>query len=80
MVQEAVFNALKYAGVSSVDVFVQEVGRLLIAEVIDHGQGFRSEFSTTRYRTRLYGMNERAELVNGKVNVETHLEKELLSL
>ena len=25
VVQEAVFNALKYAGVSSVDVFVQEV-------------------------------------------------------
>lgn len=34
VVQEAVFNALKYAGVSSVDVFVQEVGRLLMAEVI----------------------------------------------
>ena len=52
VVQEAVFNALKYAGVSSVDVFVQEVGRLLIAEVIDRGQGF-DEFSTTRYRTRI---------------------------
>ncbi|CVY14218.1 putative two-component sensor histidine kinase [Staphylococcus hominis] len=75
VVQEAVFNALKYAGVSSVDVFVQEVGRLLIAEVIDHGQGFDPNSQPQGTGLGLYGMNERAEFVNGKVNVETHLGK-----
>lgn len=75
VVQEAVFNALKYAGVSSVDVFVQEVGRLLMAEVIDHGQGFDPNSQPQGTGLGLYGMNERAELVNGKVNVETHLGK-----
>ena len=79
MVQEAVFNALKYAGVSSVDVFVQEVGRLLMAEVIDHGQGFDPNSQPQGTGLGLYGMNERAELVNGKVNVETHLGKGTVS-
>ena len=51
-----------------------------MAEVIDHGQGFDPNSQPQGTGLGLYGMNERAELVNGKVNVETHLGKERLSL
>lgn len=46
-----------------------------MAEVVDHGQGFDPNSQPQGTGLGLYGMNERAELVNGKVNVETHLGK-----
>ena len=40
VVQEAIFNALKYAGVYEVEVTIQQTEAGLIAEIIDRGKGF----------------------------------------
>lgn len=75
VVQEAIFNALKYAGVYEVDVSVQQMTEGLIAEVIDRGNGFDPNLKPQGTGLGLYGMNERAELVKGSVNIETHIGK-----
>lgn len=54
---------------------MQQFEHLLMAEVVDHGQGFDPNSQPQGTGLGLYGMNERAEIVNGKVNVETHLGK-----
>ncbi|UDI77585.1 sensor histidine kinase [Staphylococcus taiwanensis] len=75
VVQEAIFNALKYAGVSSIEVSVHQTGDNLIAEIIDRGEGFDPKLKPQGTGLGLYGMNERAELVKGKVDIETHIGK-----
>ncbi|MCI2947826.1 nitrate respiration regulation sensor histidine kinase NreB [Staphylococcus caledonicus] len=75
IVQEAVFNALKYAGVSEVDVSIQQTDGTLMAEIIDRGVGFDPNSTPQGTGLGLYGMNERAELVKGTVNIETHMGK-----
>ncbi|GGG92035.1 sensor histidine kinase [Staphylococcus pragensis] len=75
VVQEAIFNALKYAGVNSVDVSVQQTEHNLIAEIVDRGAGFNPNSQPQGTGLGLYGMNERAELVKGKVDIETHIGK-----
>ncbi|WKU14199.1 nitrate respiration regulation sensor histidine kinase NreB [Staphylococcus devriesei] len=75
IVQEAVFNALKYAGVSEVDVSIQQTDETLMAEIIDRGVGFDPNSTPQGTGLGLYGMNERAELVKGTVNIETHIGK-----
>ncbi|UXR82278.1 sensor histidine kinase [Staphylococcus sp. IVB6214] len=71
VVQEAVFNAMKYAGVDSVDVYIRRTEDTLYAEVSDQGQGFEPSDSPKGSGLGLYGMNERAELVNGHLDIET---------
>lgn len=71
VVQEAVFNAMKYAMVDSVDVNVRKDQDALYVEVSDQGQGFDPNASPKGSGLGLYGMNERAELVNGHLNIET---------
>lgn len=71
IVQEAVFNAMKYAAVDSIDVNVHRDQNTLFAEVSDQGLGFDPSDSPKGSGLGLYGMNERAELVNGKLNIET---------
>ncbi|MDM8327211.1 sensor histidine kinase [Staphylococcus felis] len=71
VVQEAVFNAMKYAAVDTVDVNVRKDDIHLYVEVSDQGQGFDPKDSPKGSGLGLYGMNERAELVNGHLNIET---------
>ena len=75
VVQEAIYNALKYAGVSEVDVMIQKNNDNLIAEIIDHGYGFNPNSQPKGSGLGLYGMRERAELVYGHVDIETHIDK-----
>lgn len=75
VVQEAIFNALKYAGVYEVEVTIQQTEEGLIAEIIDRGKGFDPNLKPQGTGLGLYGMNERAELVKGTVNIETHIGK-----
>lgn len=71
----AIFNALKYAGVYEVEVTIQQTEEGLIAEIIDRGKGFDPNLKPQGTGLGLYGMNERAELVKGTVNIETHIGK-----
>lgn len=75
IVQEAILNALKYADVNDINVVIQQTGRHLIAEIVDYGNGFDPSSKPKGSGLGLYGMNERAELVNGRVNIETEIGK-----
>ncbi|MBO1199663.1 nitrate respiration regulation sensor histidine kinase NreB [Staphylococcus simiae] len=75
IVQEAILNALKYADVNDIHVVIQQTGRHLIAEIVDYGNGFDPSSKPKGSGLGLYGMNERAELVNGRVNIETEIGK-----
>lgn len=73
--QEAVLNAIKYAEVEEMKVFLFEKGNLLQLIVKDEGIGFLHGGNPIGTGLGLYGMNERAELVNGKVEILSELDK-----
>lgn len=75
VVQEGVFNALKYAGVNEIEVSTHSDGKQLVAEVVDRGKGFSLDHHPKGSGLGLYGMRERADLVNGHVNIETHINR-----
>lgn len=73
IVQEAVFNAVKYAEVGEINVDLNVNNDKLIAEIIDRGKGFNQFEQPKGTGLGLYGMNERAELVNAVVNIDTQI-------
>lgn len=73
IVQEALFNAIKYANVDTIEVEVQVSHGKLIAEIIDRGNGFIKTDQPKGTGLGLYGMNERAELVNAQINIDTQI-------
>lgn len=75
VVQEGVFNALKYAEVNEIEVSTHSDGKQLVAEVVYRGKGFSLDNHPKGSGLGLYGMRERAELVNGHVNIETHINR-----
>lgn len=66
IVQEAVTNAVRHAGVNEAIVTLKSAGDVVIAEIRDEGCGF--EFDG---RTGLTSMHERAALAGGGIRVET---------
>ncbi|PHK49610.1 sensor histidine kinase [Staphylococcus edaphicus] len=73
VVQEALFNAIKYANVDKVEIEVHVSEQKLIAEIIDRGRGFIKTDQPQGTGLGLYGMHERAELVNAEVNIDTQI-------
>lgn len=72
--QEAVFNALKYAETDEIRVEILEEDGNLILFVEDSGVGFdRTEGESRGTGLGLYGMKERAELVGGRLIIQTAL-------
>ncbi|MEO3944693.1 sensor histidine kinase [Gorillibacterium sp. CAU 1737] len=69
--QEAVLNALKYAEVDSVTVTLTERDEVLELVVEDHGTGFHPNAAPIGTGLGLYGMRERAELVNGVFHLQS---------
>lgn len=67
--QEAVLNALKYAGVDMVAVSLTEQEGKLQLVVEDSGAGFYANAEPLGTGLGLYGMKERAELVNGLLHI-----------
>ncbi|WP_041072895.1 sensor histidine kinase [Bacillus sp. OxB-1] len=68
--QEAIFNALKYAETDNVAVRLFEKEGILILHVIDEGVGFHVDHPDVKGTgLGLYGMKERAELVNGQLTI-----------
>ncbi|MCM3744325.1 histidine kinase [Sporosarcina luteola] len=74
--QEAVFNALKYAEVDEMVVRLYEADGLLHLLVMDEGKGFELK-NTDPKGTGLgiYGMKERAELVDGHLQIRSEIGK-----
>ena len=73
VVQEALFNAIKYANIDKVDIDLHYNHNRLIAEVVDRGRGFIKTDQPQGTGLGLYGMHERAELVNAEVNVDSQI-------
>jgi len=68
--QEAVFNALKYAGTDDLAVRLFEEDGYLKLHVIDEGIGFNlNSIHPKGTGLGLYGMRERAELVEGRTTI-----------
>ncbi|KIL51228.1 histidine kinase [Jeotgalibacillus alimentarius] len=68
--QEAVLNAVKYAGISEIDVYIAESNRHLELFVRDEGEGFNTESPTIKGTgLGVFGMTERAELIGGKLRL-----------
>ncbi|KXH83854.1 sensor histidine kinase [Sporosarcina sp. HYO08] len=68
--QEAVFNALKYAETDEITVRLFEENNCLLLTVVDEGIGFdRNAVSPKGTGLGLYGMKERAELVEGTLTI-----------
>lgn len=69
--QEAVLNAMKYAGVDKLQVYLFEKGGALQLIVKDDGEGFSPGGLPEGTGLGLFGMNERAELVDGNVQIQS---------
>jgi PAS domain S-box-containing protein len=72
IVQEALTNVARYAGVRAAEVRLwAEAGRLHL-EVIDHGPGFDPHAALRAHRSSgLAGMAERAQLLGGQFRIES---------
>nr|WP_317852887.1 sensor histidine kinase [Mammaliicoccus sp. Marseille-Q6498] len=75
IVQEAVFNSLKYANVDSVDVHMVCDYNMIEVEIADQGIGFILGSEPQGSGLGLYGMQERAEIVGGQINIESKIGK-----
>ncbi len=69
--QEAILNALKYADVDHIDLRLREDNGRMWLIVEDRGNGFDPADDPIGTGLGLYGMQERAELVGGKVSVHS---------
>lgn len=74
--QESLLNALKYADVDEVSVRLFESEQMLEMLVIDQGEGFNVTMRDPKGTgLGLYGMKERAELVNGELTITSEIGK-----
>jgi signal transduction histidine kinase len=72
VIQEALTNVARYAGVQQVSVQIWQEPDALVAEVRDHGAGFDpNSIAGRRESLGLAGMRERVALVGGEVAVES---------
>jgi PAS domain S-box-containing protein len=71
IVQEALTNVARHAGVDKVIVWLQTDGEALIVTIEDAGCGFDAQVVATRPSIGLGGMNERAALAGGRLSVVT---------
>jgi signal transduction histidine kinase len=71
IVQEALTNIARHASARSVSVLVEERNGHLLAVVEDNGRGFDSGEKTGDRHLGLVGMQERAELLDGKLTIES---------
>jgi|GEM_PF-447085 len=71
IVQEALTNVARYAGVKLVDVQLVADGRALQIQIEDSGVGFDPGLVAGRASSGLAGMRERASLLGGQIAVES---------
>jgi signal transduction histidine kinase len=69
IVQEALTNVARYAGVQEVEVSLRSEGEHLRLQVTDHGKGFTPGFNAKTFGIR--GMQERAHLLRGEFELDS---------
>ncbi|MFZ0547509.1 MAG: ATP-binding protein, partial [Candidatus Promineifilaceae bacterium] len=74
-VQEALTNIVKHAQATEVQVILERPVDALLARVIDNGLGFQleeqEEFLSQTSGIGLGGMQERLEIINGRLQIES---------
>lgn len=75
IVQEALTNVARHAQANRVDVVLQRRGNQVVAVVEDDGEGFDAEAAVASNRLGLFGMRERAEMLNGTLAIESAIGK-----
>ena len=76
IVQEALTNIIKHSGAKNASVILEHRRNLLKVIVEDDGKGFNVEkvmSSEAEGKLGLFGMQERASLINGKLAIESTL-------
>ena len=75
IVQEALTNTAKYAEASAVSITLERRGSMIVAIAEDNGKGFDVkellESRSTEGKLGLFGMQERAALIGGRLTVES---------
>ena len=71
IVQEALTNAARYAGVDRISVRIWSNKKSLSIQVEDNGKGFDPEAIDPRVSSGLHGMRERVRLLGGRVSVDS---------
>jgi PAS domain S-box-containing protein len=71
IVQEALANVARHAQASQADVLLERRGGKIVIIVEDNGVGFDPETKKLANRLGLLGMRERAEMMGGKLEIES---------
>jgi two-component system sensor histidine kinase UhpB len=72
IVQEALTNIARYAGVNEANILVRADEKALYIEIEDRGSGFDRAKLAANTSTGISGMRERVHLLGGKLDIETH--------
>jgi len=79
IVQEALNNCRRHSGANKVSVNLHYSKRYIQLTIIDNGEGFRIPKSTgvlaERGKMGIIGMRQKAELLNGKLNNKSKVDK-----
>jgi signal transduction histidine kinase len=67
--QEALTNVLRHAQATKIDVNMKEEGGEFILSISDNGRGIREDEKSNQMSLGLLGMQERAHLVGGNVDI-----------
>lgn len=71
IIQETLTNVVRHAQARSVSILVERRNNIAIAVIEDDGQGFEIGDATGEYHLGLLGMRERAELLGGRLTIES---------
>jgi signal transduction histidine kinase len=71
IVQEALTNVARHAGVDKVEVVIEADGGTLRIRIKDQGIGFAPDSLTASTTGGLSGMRERASMLVGQLNIES---------
>ena len=71
IVQEALTNVIRHANATRVDVLLERQNERIIVMVEDNGVGFEPNLAPKPGRLGLVGMQERAEMLGGRLTIES---------
>lgn len=71
IVQEALTNVIRHAQATRVDVLLERRDDRVVAIIEDDGMGFDAEAAKQSGRLGLFGMQERAEMLGGRLTIES---------
>jgi signal transduction histidine kinase len=71
IVQEALTNIVRHAGATRMDVALTVRDHTLVVIIEDDGIGFDPEAVSSEEHLGLFGMRERAEMIDGKLTIES---------